>query len=252
MDKNRNSEALYDRFADAAAALVMDQYVAALADRYAAEDAASVEVGGALDQRCRKSIKKGERKRLWERIGKRTLRVARVAVITFLILCGTFVVLFSTVEAFRVPVINFFINQTDKYLELTDQDVVFNDIDPYYLNPSDVGEDLLEGLLPDGYVPALYDESGQGDQTIMYKNLQNEEEFVFYNYYPMTGTLHVDTEDAVVENITIYGYEAILIQKHGYQLVWYYDGGAPLQILSATSLSREEVIALAEAIERRR
>lgn len=59
MEKYLNSEEIFEQFADAAAALVMDQYVTAMQESVAAEsEVPLVEIPEELDQKCRRLIKK--------------------------------------------------------------------------------------------------------------------------------------------------------------------------------------------------
>ena len=241
MQEYLNSEIIYDRYADAVTALVMEQYMTALAESLAAEDRAPVEIGAELDGRCRKLIKKGYARQLRRSVGKKLLRGASVAAIVFLLLCGVFAVLFSTVEAIRVPIINFFIEQKEKYLEITGKDQ-----DEY-----DRSEDVLAGLVPEGYTPVECRRASNGNLTIWYVDAGDG--MIYYNEFIMTnGTFQTDTEDAVIEDITIGGRDALLIEKYGYKVVWYSPSGEVVYQLEGNQLSREEIIAIAEAIERGR
>lgn len=234
----RNSEKLYDRYADAVTALVMDQYVTAMAESLAAEERAPVEISAELDSRCRKLIKKGYAKQLRRSVGKKLLRGAGAAVIAFFLLCGVFAVLFSTVEAIRAPIINFFTEQKEEASEITGRDR-----DEY-----DRSEDVLSGLLPEGYEPVECKRSSDGDLTIRYADAGDGT--VFYDEFALTnGTYQTDTEDAVTEDITIGGRDALLIEKNGYKVIWYSASGEVAYQLEGNQLSREEILAIAEAIE---
>ena len=238
MNELVNSKELYDRYADAATALVMDQYVTALAEALAAEDRAPVEISAALDQKCRQIIKKGCAKQLRRSIGKKLLRGTRVAMIAFLILCGVFAILFTTVEAIRDPIVKFFIEQKKAEPEITDREQA--EYDP--------GEDVLTGLLPEGYEPVECVRSSEGNLTIRYADAGDGK--VLYDEVILTdGTYRIETEDAVTEEIQIGGRDALLVEKNGYQVVWHSASGEVMYHLEGNRLTREEIVAIAEAIE---
>lgn len=238
MKELQNSEMLYDRYADAATALVMDQYVSALAEALAAEDRAPVEISEELDQKCRQIIKKGCAKQLRRSIGKKLLRGTRVAMIAFLILCGVFAILFSTVEAIRDPIVNFFVAQKEKVPEVPAEEP----------KEYDRSEDVLAGLLPEGYEPVECVRSSDGDLTIRYAD--DGGGMVLYDEVILTdGTYRIETEDAVTEEIQIGGRDALLVEKNGYQVIWHSASGEVMYHLEGNRLTREEIVAIAEAIE---
>lgn len=238
MKELQNSEKLYDRYADAATALVMDQYVTALTEALAAEDRASVEISAALDQKCRQIIKKGCAKQLRRSVGKKLLRGARVAMIAFLLLCGVFAILFSTVEAIRDPIVNFFIEQKKEAPEITEKDQ----------KEYDRREDVLAGLLPEGYEPVECVRSSDGNLTIRYADAGDGK--VLYDEVILAdGTYRIETEDAVTEEIQIGGRDALLVEENGYQVIWHSASGEVMYHLEGNRLTREEIVAIAEAIE---
>lgn len=149
MEKYLNSEEIFEQFADAAAALVMDQYVTAMQESVAAEaEVPLVEIPEELDQKCRRLIKKKLAKKQRKYVAKKLLRFTRTAVLTVVILFGVVGILFTTVEAVRVPIINFFLEQKDGYLEIRGGDTN----NSYYVGEhSPRGDNLLEGLLPADY-----------------------------------------------------------------------------------------------------
>lgn len=239
MNDHMNRKEIQERFADSAVAMFMEQYmteIAEVADENAEDD--SIEISEEFDRRGRKLIKKGLAKKQRQHAAKKLLRVAKVAVITIFILLGTFAILFTTVEAIRVPIINFFLDQKEGYLEISDEEIeVF----------AEDGKNVLEGLVPADYELEVFDSADTGDIAIIYVNPQDER--IAFFAMPNTSTLQVDTEDAVVENTSVAGCEALLIDKNGYVLVWFSSASNQVRRLDARALSREEILALAEKIE---
>lgn len=84
----------------------------------------------------------------------------------------------------------------------------------------------------------------------MYENDAND--YIILVSESSEGTLHVDTENAASGTLSILGCEAILINKDGYQLVWLNEQHGQLLQIDATALSREEIITLAEEVEKMR
>ena len=250
MNELQINEKLYDRYADAVTALVMDRYVSALAEALAAEERAEVEIGTALDSRCRKLIKKGYARQLRRSIGRKLLRGTSVAVVVFLLLCGVFAILFSTVEAIRVPIVNYF-------NEIREEEPESGDDSPEARANADAearaeasGRNYLAGLLPAGYELAEFTDE-DGILNVVYKNSAGEE--IRFELSPKAEGSEPDAEDAVTETLTIGGCGAALSTKDGsWQIVWSRDGEAYACRLEAAALSREDLVALAEAIESRR
>ena len=243
MKQSQNSEKLYEQYADAAAALVMDRYLAALAEYLAAEDCAPVEIGAELDAKCRRHIKKGLAKRRRRRFGKRLLRALGIGAGVLLLLLGVFAVLVSTVESVRVPVVNYFIDKRESYLEISGAEQ-----GQRAAQPSASG-DVLADLVPPGYELQMFDTAATGDVAIIYAAPQGGQ--IAYFASPPSGTVQIDTEDAVTEDVTISGREAMLIEKNGFTVVWFGEDGAVCRLF-ADALSREEILAMAEAIESKR
>jgi len=243
MKELRNSsEALYDRYADAVTALVMEQYLSALAEALAAEDRAPVEISAELDGRCRKCIKTGCTKALCRHVGRKLLRGTSVAVIVFLLLCGVFAVLFSTVEAIRVPIVNFFIEIQEEKPE--------NSNSSPEADAAASGRNYLEGLTPADYELAEFSDRDE-ILRILYRNPAGET--ICFELYPTADAEASDGEAAAAEALTIGGCDAALIAKDGVQrIVWSRDGEESICRLETSAISREDLLALAEAIENKR
>ncbi len=240
MNNHMNRKDIQERFADSAVAMFMEQYmteIAEVADENAEDD--SIEISEEFDRRGRKLIKKGLAKKQRQHAAKKLLQIGKVAVITFFILLGTFAILFTTVEAIRVPILNLLFK--DEYLEISDS----NESSASVAN-------LLEEFVPAGYTLEACDIASTGDISIIYKDEQDN--YIFYDEFSNMdiSTLHLDVENAVTESITISGCDAVLINKHGYQLAWFNSDGNKLYQLESATLSREEIINIAEQIENKR
>lgn len=245
MSEYMSDQEIYDQFAEAAAALIMRQYAAA--ERKTAMKAApEVKTSQALDAKCHKLIKKRLRTQQLKTMAKTVLRYTKRVAMVVLMLFGIVGILFTTVEAVRVPIINFFIDQKDGYLEITGA----NDENSLTPSGNKVSTNPLDGLLPDGYKEVLYEKYSSGGFTTIYENNRNQH--IVFAEKTFGNNLEVDNESVATEQIKVLSYEAILIKKGGYRLVWLNSDDERICCLDADALSREEIIALAERIETNR
>ena len=247
MSKETINENVYEQYIDAATALVMEQYALAMREQLQAEenDAESVEFPAELDKKCRKLIRKKLAKERGKHIAKRALRFSGVAAALVIALFGIGGILFTTVEAVRIPIINFFVEQRDGYVEVNGAEQnteaeESNNVDFLSL------ENPLADILPEGYELRLYDLNRTGNITAFYENAQGDS--ITLDVCKNQDVILIDTEDAVQERLKLGSYDAILVEKNGYQLAWLDVETARLFHLNATALSREEIIALAENI----
>lgn len=245
MSEYKSDKELYDQFAEAATALIMRQY-ATSAGRTVMKTAPMQKTSEELDERCRKQIKRNLRKQQMKVVAKMALRYTKRVAMFIVMLFGIVGILFTTVEAVRVPIINFFIEQKDGYLEISGTEGE--------KKPSEERETTaknpLDGLLPEGYELVVYEEYPAGGVTAIYKNTEND--YILLSERRNTGKLKVDNENADTEHITILSYEAVLIGMEEYQLVWMNSDNERIYRLKVNALSREEIIKLAENIENAR
>lgn len=245
MSEYMSDQEIYDQFAEAAAALIMRQYAAA--ERKTAMKAApEVKTSQALDAKCHKLIKKRLRTQQLKTMAKTVLRYTKRVAMVVLMLFGIVGILFTTVEAVRVPIINFFIDQKDGYLEISG---IEGEQSNSKNEKTDV-RDPLDGLLPEGYELIMYEKYSNGGFAALYEN--KEKAYVRISEKPHTATLFLDNTDTITEHISGLLNNAVLIEKEGYRLAWVNRETNQMCCLDADALSREEIIALAEKIEIRR
>lgn len=243
MDKPSRSEELREQYVDSAAALFMDRYAAVLLEDIAAEPVPDVEIPEALDKKCRHLIRKALAKKQRRFLGRTALRAVRAAAVAVVLLFGLAGILFTTVEAIRVPIINFFLAQKEGYLEITGSEAASGTPDFAEKNAR------LAALLPEGYTLTAQEISGTGNASAVYENQAGNS--IVFSAHSYRGTLRFDTEDAVsVEKITVGTREAVLVEKNGYRLQWLEENA--LYQLTSDALRREEMIDLADQLENSR
>lgn len=248
---NINKE-VYERYVDASVALFMECYANVLLQNVSIDDNTSDETTdefpNELDKRCMKMIKKECARRNRQAIIKSATKVLRsVAVITMAILALSSL-LFMTVEAVRVPIINFYIEQKDGYWEITGQGG--NDQNNDITNspkPFDKTNPLSE-FLPKDYslVQVIGDTANQ--LIAIYENSAGQQ--VFFSTVPYDGSIQLDTEDAEFsEQCQILEHEAVLVVKNGTtRLVWIHEGASILFTVIADELPTDDITAIAEQV----
>lgn len=252
MNKPLTSEEIYEQYIDAATALIMDQYAAAIQKSIEAEEPGEdIAIPEALDRKCRKLIKKELARKHRKQLAKKALRFTRNIAIVIIMLFGVAGILFATVEAIRIPIINFFIEQKEGYLEITGSEE--NSENSAEANASEFAERnaRLKELLPEGYVQVANEVSSTGNASTVYANPAGDRIVFCTNSH--RGILHLDTEGAAFSEKTSVGtHEAILIEKNGCHLAWFDSEGKILYQLVSNSMSREEMIDLANNLEKNR
>lgn len=240
MSAHRNRQEIYDRYADAATELIMDRYAEALSESARAEE--QEPIPEALDEKCQKLIRSRLRKQHLHFFSKKLYRITRAAAVLVLCLLGVFAVLFTTVEAIRVPVINFFIEQKDGYLEFTAQEGVYSG-----KIEEEISDDPLRAYLPKDYVLKRSERNSLGGIYVLYENASRR--FVSFSVHTPTSNIHVDNEGAYTEYTKVLSHEAVLITKDINQLIWRDPETGIVYHFASDALTGTELIALAEVYE---
>ena len=236
-------EKLMERYDDAAFALMMDEYAEAEGEAILAEFRAAAEAGELpempeeLDKACRNTIRR-EYARRERRVRFKQFRraAARVAVAVFAVI-GILSTLVFSVEAWRVRVTDFFMRQTNRYTEISTEEDAFGE---YETNPIDI----LWGLVPEGYA----ERERQEDSEMLYVNFVNENgDNIVLDVCAPGFSSRVDTEDTVTYEFMLGDTGVMVIEKHGYSLVWN-DGRGYIYIYYTSALSKEEAIEMCAAL----
>lgn len=217
MDSKHRQE-LLDQYEEATMMLLMDEYAEADGARLlqqfeeAEKNGQVPDVPAELDEKCRKLIEgsfaKQERKNHIFQLGRILGKVAIYA----LVLLGLMTTMVLSVDALRVPVLNFFLEQSERY-----STVIFN----HEIQADDPAENPLsermESWLPDDY-ELVVEEYINGETFLVYQN--DIEKIISLNITYCEGKLFVDTEDSAQKETTINDYPAVFVDKDGYRLMW--------------------------------
>lgn len=192
----------------------------------------------ALDRRCLSMIRKYYSKEKVRKAGRTLWKVVSRVTVAACLMVTLFAVAYATSETVRINTLNFLIEVRKDHTELRfPGEWEFEDSAP---------------ILSVGWVPERY--------TLTKKHLDRLE--VAFEYADIDGNrlivschsskglgVGIDTEDAVVEDVTVQGSKGMLVEKNGeYQLVWPAKNNTRLLSILAYDLSREEVLTLSEAL----
>ena len=108
----------------------------------------------------------------------------------------------------------------------------------------------MAGLLPEGYQLVMYEQNSMDGLLIKYENESGA--YIFFSEKSNIGVLNVDNENALTEHTTVLSFPAVFIEKNEYQLAWVNQEAERMCRLEASALSREQLITLAENIEKNR
>lgn len=244
MENPKISETTREKLEDAAVSVFMDQYAKALdaGINKQMEECADHEFPEELDKRCRALIEREYVKAKREKHRKSVLRVLRSAAIVAVVMLSMCSVLFVTVEAFRMPIMNFFVEKTDRYWELSakpNEDWVFEGFNE---------ENPLDGIIPDDF--ELENVSGSleaGDLAAKYVN--NTKATIFFFIDRSMGKLQIDGEDAFISECKVSGHDAKLYVEGSFvRLAWLDENISCACSIYATNVSKETVESYAETV----
>lgn len=235
---DNNREELMEQYEDAAFALLMSDYAEQEGARLLQEfENLQPEMPAALDVRCSDLIHRTyEKQRRKDRM-KRTLQTLTRTVTVLLLIIGVCSALIFSVEAIRVPLINFFFEYQDGFMGISGD----GDSDREAFAPSS-----LESFMPEGYV-CCRSTSYDKDHTEIYQNAEGST--IVFSFHSLDGEINIDIEDATVEEIILAGYSGQLVKNGTSQkLIWYDEEHLLVYIVTASDLNTSTLWKLAEQI----
>lgn len=243
MDNPKLSEAAREQLEEATVAVFMEQYAKVLdagIDKKL-EECADEEFPPELEKRCRALIEKEYAKSKSEKRRKGVVRFLQRAAIVVVALLSLSSVLFMTVEAFRLPVMNFFVEKTDRYWQMTansDENTI-----PATYNL----ENPLDGIIYDGFeLTSLSGSVESGDLMAKYSDGSQAAITLLAQY--SLGNLQVDGENAVVFDEKVAGHDAHLyIEENTVRLAWLDENVSRAFSVYAVNVTEETVKYIAEA-----
>lgn len=247
MNKPTIDNDVYERYVDATVALFMEYYSVISLPESIQEEFVDINnefiFPTELDNRCRLLIKREcaryRLKRNIKNIGKGFQYIAACAVV-MLSLCS---LLFMTVEAVRIPIINYYIENFDGHWEISGQEIADS---PPNEDTIDM-QNPLHGLIPEEYQLTVLEGDSLTDLNAIYENAAGKR--VYLLGMPGDSWVAVDSENAdLSQKCQINGCDAILVVKDGVNLTWIHKESSIMLSLFSDGLTENEVISIAEQL----
>lgn len=215
---NKRRNALLEQYGEAAMALLMDEYAEADGQRLlrqfaeAEQTGEAPEVPGSLDEKCRKLMDNAFRKEARKRKALRFTKCLCKAAALVLAFVGLATSLVLSVEAIRIPVLNFIIKQRE-----SSSIVIFGN--DKVVPPSEIAlSSMINHIIPDNY--EIYNETIDKNETINLTYLSDTNKIIIITITPSYGHLSIGAQDAEIEEVTINGHPGIYFEPNGYRVLW--------------------------------
>ncbi len=249
MNKNIDP-AVYERYIDAATALFMEYYSSEMGESIRKEmEEGKIEpiaFPKDLDDRCRALIEKEctirQRKNFWSGLATGLRYAASFAVI----LLAAASILFVSVEAVRIPIIDYYVERSEGYWVIS-EGAPSSGIDNDAPETFDVS-DPLAGLLPEEYQLVMLDGDSLDQLVAIYEKSPGNE--VFFSTASSGSSAQIDSEGAQISQThQIHGKDVVLIvEGTEVRLAWIHDELSTTFTLIATDMSSDDLLAIAEQL----
>lgn len=163
------------------------------------------------------------------RLCVRSMRLGNAAA-CLLIAVGVCTVTVLSVDAFRSPVLNFFLHPESRYSTVDFEDRQ----NPTVLEESSIFVEFMENL-PKGYEVTQKKNAPDGHGGITCTDENGAK--ITLKSEPAMGARILDTEEVGQKEIEIGGQRALLMEKNGYRLVWIDEDADVLYTLFADGLA---------------
>ena len=162
----------------------------------------------------------------------------KVAVFIGILLIG-FVITFTTVEAFKVTVLNFIFEQKEKFSLISLSDNSHDDVQAkldtkYYPHYLPDGYEIKNTFITDVRVEMLY--ANKNDEIISYSCFETDAE------------AGIDTENRTITNISINGFEGNIFSKDGHRIL-VFKSNEHIFVVDGY-MTQAEIIKVAESIKK--
>ena len=235
----QKKQKLLEQYDDAAFALLMDEYAEEEGARLMAEVEAAQAAGqvpqmpAELDEQCRRMIRRDRVKKRGIRAARSFRKVAVKAAVAVLVFIGLMTTVVMSVEALRIPVLNFIVEHYEKYSTLT-----FNTTPQPQTNKQTYAE-YFKTLLPSDY----YEVASTITEHMTLVTYENHLGNVAQIYVtPAGGEVKIDTETAFYSEIELAEYKAILVEKDGYQVTWIDQDSNTMYMVHADGFTKDFIL----------
>lgn len=245
--KNKNiNQDVYDQYMDAAVALYMECYSEVLTDNIHAEmeEANNNDIifPAELDKRCRELIKNESKRLRRKKFLCGLAKTLKYAAVFFVALLSAVSILFMTVEAFRVSIINYYIEQHNGHWEITGN----QNTDPELSTGNFDISNPLADIIPAQYTPTVAEGSSLEELFAIYEDGSGNR--IFFSSTPGDNIVGVDSEDAQFsQECEIGGCKAVLVQKESsIRIVWIDERASIIYTIIADNMAKPDAISIVE------
>lgn len=216
MSENKKLE-LLDQYDDVTFALLMDEYAeeegARLRKEFEEAQAAGEvsDTSDALDEKCLQMIRRDFAKKRGKENVRKIIRMTSKVAVAVMVFFGVAATTIMSVEAFRVPVLNYLFEHQELFSVLNYSGVQDD------THSIDTADDPIIGILPDGYVTEYFYII---DNMISSGYSTPQGASFIFDMSPADAEYRFDTENSECEYISINGQEVLLITKDGLRTVW--------------------------------
>ena len=199
-----------------------------------------------LDQKCRKIIGKAGQKERWEHARRWTVKTLRRVVMVAILAGMLFAVAYATIPEVRVGVRNLILTVNEDSTDLS--------VRPERLSEEEKEDSPLYCYslpgIPDGYNREVVNNESSSSRVYWYETENGNSFRILLQQGSENTNFGIDTENAVVTNVVVNGYEGICAEKDGTVQVSWADTERMIFILvSSTEFDKETVLKLAEAVK---
>lgn len=218
---DQRKQQLVEQYEDLALSMLMEDYAQAEGERLLREfeeaerNGELPEMPEELDRKCRNLIETSFAKQARGQRLKKIVRMASKAAVYAAVFLGLSTITILSVDALRMPVLNFLMDQSGRYSTVVYQN------DPVTQIPE--GDPVLarfESNLPDGYT-IVDREDWDSNYSVIGEDLNNNT--IHLKSSKSSGGLNIDAEVTEYIEKDFSGYEAVFWEKDGYSLMWLDD-----------------------------
>ena len=201
----------------------------------------------ALDQRIQNIFAGARRRQRCTEVLRQCKKIAKVAAAFVLVAMASFTVLFFSVDAVKINVVNFIVRSHELSTEFHVEDM-FGQI------PEDAPELTMSDFHKPTYIPEGFEETTSsfhpGSGIVIYETEQTDY-ILSYSCMDFNTFISLDTENCMMESVTVNTNKAYLYTKYRGEnkghtsLIW--QDGSYIYLISGP-ISKREIIKMAESI----
>lgn len=201
----------------------------------------------ALDQQVEKLLHRRQSERRRRRFSRQALRFSKIAASFLVVALAGFTVLFFSVDAVKINVVNFIVRSYEVATQFHIEDMLGN-------MPEDFPELTQATFREPGYIPKGFDQTyyscTQGHGLIIYER-PDSPYVLSYSCMSLNTSISLDTEDCLMEQVTVGGNKAYLYTKYRGELkghtslIWH--DGRYIYLISGP-ISSKEILKMGESL----